>query len=219
MQGKEGLTVTCSLGGEVEDLELLGVAEDVVGEDLGLVLRGAGEVGEEDAALPPAAPLAVDADLPGLHLHLLPVSVPRLPVLHPEALDLRLAVAVPGEGVGVRVQTHAGAGEGGGGGEASHQNGGVSWAELIAGLTLVRPEHLLALHREGEEVFVGLLPHDHVLHVIVEDEAIPGPHHHGAGGGVDDALELLLQPRPWVHLGHHRLNGRGVYNGTDLSLN
>ena len=137
--------VTCSLGGEVEDLLRLGVAEEVPGEDPGLVLSGAGEVREPGGSLPGPSSLTVDTRLPGLHLHLPPLPAPGLPVLDPEAGDLGLALAGPGQGVGVGVEADPGTGEGGRSGEAGHQDRGVGRAELVVGLALVRPEHFLAL--------------------------------------------------------------------------
>ena len=192
----------------------LGEAEEVPGEDLGLVLGCGGEVGEQGWALPAAAALAVNAGLPGHHLHLGPGLAPRLPVEDPEAGDLRLAVAGPGEGVGVGVETDVSAGEDGRGGQTCHQHRGVGRAQLVAGLALVGPEHLPGLQVQGEQVPVGLLGDDDVVHVVVQDDAVPGPDHESPGGGVDDALQALLQAEPAVNLRDSRgLHGWAVCNG------
>ena len=194
------VVLTCSLSSEVEYLRRLAVTEEVPGQHLGLVLSGGGEMREQSRALPPPSSLLVNAGLPGHHLHLGPSLAPGLPVENPEAVDLRLAVTGPGQGVGVAVQTDGRTGEDWRRGQPCHQHRGVGRAQLVAGLALVRPEHLLGLHVEGEQVSVGLLADADVVHVVVEDDAVPGPDDHGPGGGVDHALQLLLQLEAAVDL-------------------
>ena len=172
---------------------------------------------EASGSLPGSSSLTVDTGLPGLHLHLPPLPAPRLSVLDPEAGDLGLALAGPGQGVGVGVETDPGTGEGGRGGQTGHQDRRVAGPELVAGLTLVGPEHLLALQGHGQEVPVGLLSHLDVLHAVVQDDAVPGPDDRGPGGGVDHAVQLLLQPQPRVDLRDHGLHCRGVCNGNKVS--
>ena len=113
--------LTCSLGGKVERLLWLTESKEVLRHDLGLVLRGGAELGEESAALPRAAALGVNTGLTRGNLELAPLVLlgPGLePVEDPEAGDLSLALGGPGQGVAVRVQRHGRAGEHCWGGEA-----------------------------------------------------------------------------------------------------